>query len=57
MVAVCTNEQLAEIAKRKPKTVAECMKIEGIGQGKAEKYVPALIKSIAPDHPEDDPPF
>jgi superfamily II DNA helicase RecQ len=56
--AVCTNEQLAEIAKRKPKTVAECMKIEGIGQGKAEKYVPAFIKSIAPDHPEDgNPPF
>jgi superfamily II DNA helicase RecQ len=45
--AVCTNEQLAEIAKRRPKTVAECMKIEGIGQGKAAKYVPALIASFA----------
>jgi superfamily II DNA helicase RecQ len=44
--AVCTNEQLAEIAKQKPATVNACMKIEGIGQGKAEKYVPALIACI-----------
>jgi superfamily II DNA helicase RecQ len=44
--AVCTNEQLAEIAKQKPATVTACMKIEGIGQGKAEKYVPAFIACI-----------
>jgi superfamily II DNA helicase RecQ len=44
--AVCTNEQLAEIAKRKPKTLAECMTIEGIGQGKAEKYVPAFLQIL-----------
>jgi len=44
--AVCTNEQLAEIAKRKPKSLAECMQIEGIGQGKAEKYVPALLECV-----------
>ena len=44
--AVCTNEQLAEIAKRKPKNLTECMQIEGIGQGKAEKYVPALLECI-----------
>jgi superfamily II DNA helicase RecQ len=44
--AVCTNEQLAEIAKQKPLTVTDCTKIEGIGQGKAEKYVPAFIACI-----------
>ena len=44
--AVCTNEQLAEIAKRKPKNLAECMKINGIGQGKAQKYVPAILECI-----------
>jgi len=44
--AVCTNEQLAEIAKRKPKNMTECMQIDGIGQGKAEKYVPALLECI-----------
>ncbi|MCL2209127.1 MAG: HRDC domain-containing protein [Treponema sp.] len=44
--AVCTNEQLAEIAKRKPKNLAECKKIEGIGQGKAEKYVPDLLECV-----------
>jgi len=44
--AVCTNEQLAEIAKRKPKNLTECMQIEGIGQGKAEKYIPAFLDCI-----------
>ncbi|MDR3303635.1 MAG: HRDC domain-containing protein [Treponema sp.] len=53
--AVCTNEQLAEIAKRKPKTVAECMSIEGIGQGKGEKYVPAFIQSLSPESNESAP--
>ena len=44
--AVCTNEQLAEIAKRRPKNLTECMQIEGIGQGKANKYVPSLLECI-----------
>jgi len=44
--AVCTNEQLAEIAKRKPKNLTECMQIEGIGQGKADKFVPGLLECI-----------
>jgi len=51
--AVCTNEQLAEIAKRRPKTLAECMKIEGIGQGKADKYVPAFLECINGETGED----
>jgi superfamily II DNA helicase RecQ len=44
--AVCTNEQLAEIAKRRPRNLTACMEIEGIGQGKAEKYIPALLECI-----------
>jgi len=51
--AVCTNEQLAEIAKRRPKSLAECMKIEGIGQGKADKYVPALLECIRKEADEN----
>ena len=50
--AVCTNEQLAEIAKRRPQTLTECMKIEGIGQGKAEKFVPAFIQIITSENNE-----
>ena len=53
--AVCTNEQLAEIAKRKPKSLAECMKIGGIGQGKAEKYIPALLECISSKANEEMP--
>jgi len=53
--AVCTNEQLAEIAKRKPKNLTECMQIEGIGQGKADKYVPALLECIKSESKENEP--
>jgi superfamily II DNA helicase RecQ len=53
--AVCTNEQLAEIAKQKPATASACMKIEGIGQSKAEKYVPALIACIVGKSGTDTP--
>jgi len=45
--AVFTNEQLAEIAKRKPKSLSECMQIEGIGQAKADKYVPAMLECVS----------
>jgi len=53
--AVCTNEQLAEIARRKPKNLTECMQIEGIGQGKADKYVPALLECLASKKNENPP--
>jgi len=36
--AVFTNEQLAEIVRRKVKTKTEMRKIEGIGEAKVEKY-------------------
>ena len=45
--AVCTNEQLAEIAKRRPKSLSECMLIDGIGQGKADKYAKAFLECIS----------
>jgi superfamily II DNA helicase RecQ len=50
--AVCTNEQLAEIAKRRPQTLSDCTQIDGIGQGKAEKYVPAFLECIKNGTPE-----
>jgi len=40
--AVCTNDQLAEMAKRRPANQTEFMQISGIGQSKAEKYIPAF---------------
>jgi len=56
--AVCTNEQLAEIAKRRPQNLTECMQIEGIGQGKADKYVPALLECVKNEANENAaPPF
>jgi len=54
--AVCTNEQLAEIAKGKPKTLADFLKIEGLGKGKAEKYATALLECVNGGSGES-PPF
>ena len=53
--AVCTNEQLAEIAKCRPKNITECMKIDGIGQAKAGKYIPALLECINANNNENKP--
>ena len=53
--AVFTNEQLAEIAKRRPKNLTECKKIEGIGQAKADKYIPALLECISGENSENQP--
>lgn len=33
-----TNQQLADIVKKRPQTLAELTQIEGIGKGKAQKY-------------------
>lgn len=44
--AVCTNEQLAEIAKQKPETVADLKKIDGLGKAKMEKYGERLAAAV-----------
>ena len=36
--AVVTNAQLAQIAEKKPQTITALGQIEGIGQGKCEKF-------------------
>lgn len=41
--AVCTNEQLAEMARTRPTTLGDLKKIEGFGDAKAEKYGAALL--------------
>ena len=51
--AVCTNEQLAEIAKRRPKNLGDFMQIEGIGQGKADKYALTLLECICSEKIEN----
>ena len=41
-----TNAQLAQIAVEKPKSISELSKIEGIGQGKCEKFGEAFLRAI-----------
>jgi superfamily II DNA helicase RecQ len=36
--AICTNEQLAEIAKQRPANLVDLKKIDGLGEAKIEKY-------------------
>jgi superfamily II DNA helicase RecQ len=45
--AVCTNEQLSQLAVQKPSTKAAFQSIEGLGQAKAEKYAQALLDVLA----------
>ncbi len=33
-----TNQQLADIVKKRPQTIAELTQIDGIGNGKSQKY-------------------
>ena len=33
-----TNEQLAQIVKRRPQSLPDLMKIDGVGKAKVEKY-------------------
>jgi superfamily II DNA helicase RecQ len=44
--AVCTNEQLAEMARRRVSTVEDVRKVDGIGEAKATKYGQALVEAI-----------
>lgn len=43
--AVCTDEQMAAMAREEKLTRAVLLAIEGFGEGKAEKYAEALIKA------------
>jgi len=44
--AVCTNEQLAEMAKRRVSTPGGLQEIEGFGEAKAAKYAAGLLEVL-----------
>ena len=44
--AVCTNEQLAEMAKGRAATLADLKKIDGFGDAKAEKFGEMFLAAI-----------
>ena len=44
--AVVTNAQLAQIAEKKPQTISALAQIEGVGQGKCEKFGESFLKAI-----------
>lgn len=44
--AVCTDEQLAEIARQRPETLADLKKIDGLGDAKVEKYGERLLEQV-----------
>ncbi|MBN2291350.1 MAG: HRDC domain-containing protein [Pirellulales bacterium] len=43
---VCTNEQLAEMARNRSESISNLKKINGFGEAKAEKYGSAFLKAI-----------
>lgn len=50
--AICTNEQLAAMAKGRPDTLSRFKAIEGLGDAKAEKYGAAFLEVIAKAPPK-----
>jgi len=44
--AVCTNEQLAEMARSHGRAVADLKKIDGFGDAKAEKFGERFVSAI-----------
>lgn len=45
--AVLTNEQLATIAQKRPKSLAELQQVDGIGEGKAGRYGERVLGLLA----------
>ena len=45
--AVFTNEQLALIAQKQPKTAAALQEVDGVGEGKAKKYGDRVLAVLA----------
>ena len=45
---VFTNEQLAEMARKRPASKAALMRIEGLGEAKAQKYGQQFLDGIHP---------
>jgi len=43
---VCTNEQLAEIARRRPASLGELAAIDGIGESRLHKYGEHLLGAV-----------
>jgi len=48
LYAIMTNEQLAEVARRRPTTPQALGQIEGVGEGKVEKYGARLLGVVRP---------
>jgi len=44
--AVCTNAQLAEMAKTRPESLADMKKIDGLGDAKVDKFGEAFLDPI-----------
>ena len=45
---ICTNRQLAEIAHRRPESLAKLAAIEGMGKAKLDRYGSALLEVARP---------
>jgi superfamily II DNA helicase RecQ len=51
--AICTDEQLAAMAKLNAQTVPDLAKVDGFGEGKANKYGERLLANEEPHAPSD----
>jgi hypothetical protein len=59
---ILNNRELAELARRRPTSMTALRALDGIGQNKAQRYGPDLLRALAaapveeaPNEPNDDP--
>ena len=50
--AVFTNEQLAAMVKKPPKTVKDMLAIAGVGEARVKQYGNAFLSVLIPEEPE-----
>lgn len=50
---LCTNRQLAEVAHRRPPSLAKLATVEGLGEAKLKRYGAAILGIVGPEAREE----
>ncbi len=54
LYVIFSNATLADMARRRPRTIEEFLEVSGVGQVKAEKYGRAFLQTLANYHAEEE---
>ena len=54
LYVIFSNATLADMARRRPRTIEEFLEVSGVGQVKAEKYGRAFLQTLENYHAEEE---